>query len=102
MPCDSIRTVGVSLDKCDPPTMLAALTELGLSPRLHPNGHLIYFGNNETLDCQTGKGQFAPTRELNEVKRAYSTTVLKQTAKRNGWQLNPVPGKQDEYVMVKR
>ena len=101
MPCDSIRTVGVSLDKCDPPTMLAALTELGLSPRLHSDGHTIFFGN-ESLNCKTGVGQFNRNREVNELKRAYSTQVVRQTAKKNGWQLNPVPGKQNEYVMVKR
>lgn len=102
MPCDSIRTIGVELEKCNAQTMLAALTDLKLSPRLAPNGHTIWFGNNEVIHCDTGKAELNQWRDIAEIKRAYSKATVFQTAKKNGWQVVPVAGKQNQYQVIKR
>jgi hypothetical protein len=66
--------------------MFAALSELKLSPRLLADGHTITFGNSESLNCSTGEAQLGRYRDQAEIKRAYSGAVVKQTAKKFGWQ----------------
>lgn len=102
MPCDSIRLIGVELEKCNPQTMLAALTDLKLNPRLAPDGQTIHFGNGELIHCDTGKAELSRWREASEVKCAYAKAVVFQTAKKNGWQVQPVAGKQNQYQVIKR
>lgn len=84
MPCDSVRLTGVKLEACSPEHMLAALTDLRLSPQLTSAG-LICFGNGESIDCKTGQSQLASYRDVNEIKRAYSGAVVKATARKFGW-----------------
>lgn len=84
MPCDSVRLTGVKLEACSPEHMLAALTDLRLSPQLTSAG-LIYFGNGESIDCKTGEAQLGRFRDVNEIKRAYSGAVVRATAKKFGW-----------------
>lgn len=102
MPCDSIRTIGVTLEKCNPETMLAALTDLKLGPRLAENGKTIWFGNGEVIHCDTGEAELSRWREVTEIKRAYSKALVYQAAKKNGWQVQPVAGKQNQYQAIKR
>lgn len=86
MPCDSIRLTGVQLEKCDPGHMTNGLRSLGLSPWIDQAApHVIHFGNGEKIDCKTGKGQFGTFRDLNEIKRAYSASIVQATAKKFGW-----------------
>jgi len=98
MPCDSIRLTGVQLDKCDPGHMMTALTGLKLSPWIdQATPHVINFGNGESINCKTGKGQFGTLRDLNEIKRAYSGAVVQATARKFGWtpqQVKVVEGQQ--------
>ena len=86
MPCHSIRTTSVQLDKSNVNLMLAALTDLALGPRLHADGHTIWFGRQESIDCTTGAAQLGRYRTVNEIKKAYSAAVVKATAKKFGWQ----------------
>lgn len=85
MPCDQIRLTQVALDRVDPGHMTAALTALGLSPRLEQDGKTIRFGRGETINCSTGQSQLAANRDVNEIKRAYSGQVVQATAKKFGW-----------------
>lgn len=65
--------------------MMAALTALALSPRLSQDGHTITFGRNESINCKTGQSTFSQMRDVNELKRAYSTQIVAVTAKKYGW-----------------
>lgn len=98
MPCESIRTTSVALDKCSPEHMMNALRSLGLSPwQDQGQPHLIYFGSGETINCQTGQSQLGTRRDINEIKRAYSGAVVQATARKFGWtpqQVKVVEGQQ--------
>lgn len=86
MPCDTIRTTEVQLERCNATLMLAALTSLCLNPLLQADGYCIYFGNNERINCQTGAAALSRWRDQSEIKRAYAAEVVKATAKKYGWQ----------------
>ena len=85
MPCDSIRLTSVQLSQCNAALMVSALTELGLSPCLDSNGHTIYFANSQSIDCATGQAKLSRSLTMEQLKRAYSCAVVKQTAKKFGW-----------------
>ena len=84
--------------KADAPTMHATLMALNLSPV--QSGDVISFGRGESINVKTGQAQLQPGRTLASLKTAYSTQIIKQTAKKYGWQLKQVgPNK---FVTVKR
>jgi len=87
MPCDTIRTVEVQFGAANRNTLFETLKEMGLNPVIRE--HLVRFGANESesIDTKTGEAQFAPGRQVAEIKRAMSNYIVKQTAKRFGWQL---------------
>jgi hypothetical protein len=66
--------------------MTAALTALQLNPRMQ-NGQIRFGFTGEYINPTTGQSQLAPSRDANEIKRAYSAEVIKSQAKRNGWTL---------------
>jgi hypothetical protein len=101
MPCDSIRTVEVSLAKCNPRHMFAALEDLKLSPRLLPGG-VIAFGNNEQIDTNTGKSRLTTLRDVNELRQAYSRQIVLSTAKARGWQVKQNPQSLNKFTIIKR
>lgn len=65
--------------------MLAALTEMKLNPR--QVGDLIHFGNREFINTKTGQASLLVNRSQAEIRQAYSTQIVKQTAKKFGWTL---------------
>jgi len=98
MPCDTVRTIAVDFGKCNQTTLLAALTEQRLGP--WTEGGLIYFGNGEWINTATGESRLASMRNVSELRAAYSTAVMKQTATRFGWKLKQTGPNQ--YVTQRR
>lgn len=102
MPCDTIQTMKVKLEACDPDAMFSALKKLKLNPQRSPETmHIIDFGGGrETIDCSTGEGTFVAGRDLNQIKVAYSTASLELTAEEFGWGLE-LTGK-NEFTLTAR
>lgn len=85
--------MSVKLEACDPPTMFAALARLKLRPEFESGSKtVINFANRETIDCATGECTFTALRDVNEIKRAYSTSALEITAEECGWNLEQTAG----------
>ena len=101
MPCDSIRLTAVQLEKCNSTLMVAALTDLGLSPCLDSNGHTIYFANSQSIDCATGQAKLSRYLTTEQIKRAYSAAVVKQTARKYGWSPS-TKNTNEEFVFNRR
>jgi len=85
MPCNTTQVSTVEIGKLNPELLVAALAAMKLAPR--QSGAVIYFGNRESYNTETGKMQMAWNRSANEIKRAYSAEVVKSQAKKFGWQL---------------
>lgn len=98
MPCNTVSTVQVQLDKANVDLMQAALTALKLRP--YRQGTALMFGNGEWIDTATGKSALAPTRNPAEIKRAYSAEVVKSQARKYGWSLKETAPFQ--YEVTKR
>jgi hypothetical protein len=106
MPCNTIQTAVVELGKAQPDLLLAALNRLGLSAVRHSD--TIYFGrflngisdfDRECYDIKTGQLRLETTRDVAEIKRAYSHQVVQSQAKKFGWQMKQVG---DKYQVVRR
>lgn len=98
MPCDSITTSVVDLGKAQPDLLEAALNSLNL--RARRDGHIVYFGWNESYDAQTGQLRVNSTRDVAEIKRAYSHQVVLSQAKKFGWQIKKVS--ENKYAVQRR
>ena len=100
MPCDTIRTTTVELgSSTNTELLLAALNELGLSA-YRQSATIIRFGRGEFFDATTGRLEVATSRDVNEIKRAYSNQVVLAQAKKFGWQLKKVA--QNKYAVQRR
>jgi hypothetical protein len=86
MPCDYIYEVSVELGSIDKDIFKKALDSLNLNYQDSSNEMYIYFPYS-TATFRNGKF-IIPNRELyrvNEIKQAYSTEVVKSSAKKYGW-----------------
>lgn len=96
MPCDTIQTSTVKMEmRADNEKfLLNALSSLGYYAT--KIGETIAFRNNRGTETGVfAKGELTITSrnpesfDLNKLKRAYSTEVVKNTAKKYGWELKP-------------
>ncbi len=99
MPCFTIQTSTVELGKGkDLGLMAEALASIGEASTRY--GQRLCFGQNEFYDADNGVLQITQSRNVAEIKRAYSHAIVKQQAKKMGWQLKQVgPNK---YQAVRR
>lgn len=88
MPCNTIQTVTVDLGKVDPLLINSAIQALGFQDYVSYRGGKLYI---------RGRDETETTRQ---VKQAYSAEVVKQQAKKMGWQLKQTAPFQ--YQVVKR
>lgn len=102
MPCWTVSTVEVAVEKMNPELLMAALTALKLDP-FQTVGR-ITFGSGSTYDIVTGRMILKTTRDVTtltkEIKRAYSAEVVKSQAKKYGWSIKQTAPY--EYEVVKR
>lgn len=99
MPCDTVQMSRVEFgQKTDIDLLVAALRELRLSPRIQ--GKTVLFGNRESIDCETGRANVMPFRDLREIKRAYSKQVVVSQAAKFGFKVAPLEGRK-EVVRVR-
>ena len=95
MPCDTVNTVSLNLDKTDFETMLRALEALGKSPQVQ--GDKIHFTGRSGYGWTYTRGGQLDMRgtrtnyddEINEIKRGYSAEIIRGQAKKFGWQVTP-------------
>jgi hypothetical protein len=85
--------------KLDPKLLFAAINALKLGAMLDSNGHTVYFGRGEWIDTATGKSSLATTRDVSELKQAYSSQLVLSQARKYGWTVKQTGNK---YVVVKR
>lgn len=101
MPCNSVRTMTVTLEKCNVDTMTEALRSLALCPEGTADKSIICFGNGEYINCATGEAKLAWNRNANEIKQAYSRAIV-QRAQKAGWIVKQNPNNQNQYQLIKR
>lgn len=89
MPCDTIQTATVDLGKLDPVLLDLAMADLGLT------GRYVY---DRAIGKITMRGYGQPTEA--QIKQAYSAQVVKQTAKKFGWQIKETG--RFQYAVTKR
>ena len=104
MPCDQVRTTTLALGKVDAGMMKAALQALGFT-RIELHAERLSFSHGTRscagrLDLRTGRLTMTGNQPLaeNEVRRAYSTEVVRATARRFGWTLTQTAAGQFEAV----
>lgn len=86
MPCYTMQTMEVQFGaNTSASALMLALKGLHLGPRL--NNDVIYFGSDEWINVNTGAAQISAVRDVRTIKRAYSAELVKQQAKKYGWQL---------------
>lgn len=98
MPCNTVSTVEVKLEKANLELMESALKALKLSP--YRQGTALMFGQGEFIDTQSGIARLSPMRNPAEIKRAYSAEVVKSQARKYGWTLKETAPFQ--YEVTKR
>lgn len=101
MPCDTIQTSAVDLSamgKLSPELLQAALADMGLRP--FRQGDILRFGFSEWINIKTGQASLTTTRNVNEIKRAYSRQVVMSQAKRFGWTLTET--KPGQFQAIRR
>jgi hypothetical protein len=97
VPCDQIITTKVKLKAESTETLEEALKAAGYTVRRYGTNLQVYgrgeqFSINDGELVTTKQGQKAADL-ANSINRAYSTTVLKQQAKKYGWQVTEVKAK---------
>lgn len=101
MPCWTISTVKVDFGKIASPELLEqTLDSLGLNPQR--NGNKIHFGRGEWINVQSGESLLQQGRDVAELKRAHSKTIVQTQAKRFGWQVKEVAENKFEIVRAQR
>lgn len=91
MPCYQQRTMSIDLGKLDPVLLGEAMDDLGYNKYFY------------TYDAAAGRISLegsAADLSIDEIKRAYSAQVVKQTAKRFGWKITQT--KANQFKVVKR
>lgn len=108
MPCDSIIMANVefNMQSTDMKLFEEALRALGYSYQKTYDGNPYFVRDNVTGVLKDGKIKMTYPDGMNnaelqaEIKRAYSTEVVKSQAKKFGWQLKEKsPGK---FAVIKR
>jgi len=89
MPCDTITTNKVAVDKLDPGHAAAAIKALGL------DGQVVY--RNGQLEIN---GRLDAAQTTARVKQAYGAEVVLATAKKFGWQTKKVGA--FKYEVIRR
>lgn len=107
MPCDQVRTTIVDIAKLDGALLQAALRSLGYEVSMQ--GEEILFKDLPTWRTHryaNGKlylsGVVETDRLTNRIKQAYSTEVVKATAKRFGWTLKQDAKNQNKFNAIRR
>ena len=88
MPCNTIRVTQIEFGKAtDPGLLMAALTELGLSPQQRDKTIYFRLGQFDTQTGQLSVRRNDATEFASELKQCYSAQIVKTQAKKFGWQL---------------
>jgi len=89
MPCDTIQTNTVDLSASDHGLLRLALEALGYDVQSHLNGaSLLFYRRGSYVGVhEAGKLEVVQGADIDAIKRAYSTQVLKAGAARFGWRL---------------
>jgi hypothetical protein len=84
MPCYQINVISVEFSGKSLALLKAAAKDLGW--RYSHNGNIVQIGR---VKVDLGRGMASgETDYINQVKRAYSRSTVKQVAKRNGWSVS--------------
>lgn len=101
MPCNTISKVQVDFGKLASPELLEqTLDALGLNPVR--DGYKIHFGQGEWINIKSGQAQLQRGRDVADLKRAHSKTIVTTQAKRFGWQVKEVGENKFEIVKAQR
>lgn len=107
MPCDTVRTTLVEVEKMDGPLLQAALRSLGY--QVSVQGQAILFSMPSALGVnryENGRmmisNVYDQTTFVNTIKQAYSTEVVKSTAKRFGWALKQDAKQTNKFSAIRR
>lgn len=104
MPCDTIRQVTVELKVADKQILLLGLLASGFTTRALSEDRLTFSKGLATgvIDLKAGRITIQEGNEkvINEIKRSYSSEVIRQSAKRFGWNLNQT--EENRYVAKRR
>ena len=93
MPCDSITTVTLKLEKADMSLLKAALEKLHLNPfQRDPETIAFYTGS---YNSKTGSLTAADSL-ITQIKQEYSAQLVENISNQFGWTVN----KTDEYEYV--
>jgi len=100
MPCDTITTVSLNMSNIDIDTMKAALEALGY--KVQVSGNVLYgtFGSIDTRRGTIEMNRYEKGLDVSTVKKAYTREVVKQKARRLGWQYKETADWQ--YELIKR
>lgn len=88
MPCWTVNSVEVAVEKMNPELLMAALESMRLNP-FQTVGQISFdLGSyNIALGTFTLRTSSTAQRNVKEIKRAYSAEVVKSTAKKHNWQI---------------
>ena len=103
MPCNSIITQSVDLERCSSAELLdKAITALGGHYDQYSKRHCVrdgdywfYVVNGQVIGERGSVGQVA-----DKIKRSYAKAAIKQAAARNGWNVKEVS--ENKLQVIKR
>lgn len=100
MPCDTIRTVQVSLENADLDLLVKALTELGYYGVKRIGDRVTW--NGGSYDRRAGYLDVRSETTGDMIKREYSFQLVKREASRFNWRLSSNPNNKYELEAVRR
>jgi len=103
MPCYTIKKTTVAVDKMDLLILANGLKSAGFAVTTEGT-ELIFSRNGRFHGYRDGQLELSGTNAEDlaaEIKRAYSTQIVKQMASKFGWQLSAKP-QTNEFVATKR
>lgn len=105
VPCDTITKMLVEVGKMDPEAVIRALAAEGITAKL--NGGKVYWtfeGRGHSYDPVAGKveasGRYIEADEVTNLKQVYGKQIVRDQAKKFGWQLTPLGN--NKFKVVKR
>jgi hypothetical protein len=89
LPCWTVRETSVELDAADPEILRRGLEAAGFELSMYGTALLVMRGGQIVAEIENGRVTVnrGDTGVVNDIKRAYSTEVVKTAAKRFGYTL---------------
>jgi hypothetical protein len=89
LPCWTVRQTSVELDAADPEILRRGLEAAGFELSMYGTALLVMRGGQIVAEIENGRVTVnrGDTGVVNDIKRAYSTEVVKTAAKRFGYTL---------------